>query len=78
MKVFTPDHKEARSDGFRAWLRSNGLDPSRIYRLELDGTTATVFEYLLRDGKFYVNDARDDVARRAPYQVQVSPWEASA
>ena len=63
-----------RYDQLTAWMRSQGLDPVNIYRIEihpLDSPRARVYEYD-RDEAGRMRLVGDDIAKREPYDLALS------
>lgn len=59
----------ARDAGFVTWLRAQGLNPEHMYQIDIDGLSATVYEYATKGGKHYIDPATHDAARRKPRKV---------
>lgn len=71
MRTVEAGDRIARKPQFLAWLRGQGLIPSDIYRIDIDGDTATVYEYKKNaGGNRYVKGG--EVAKREPYTVTLT------
>lgn len=71
MIVYRAADPATRQVAFLDWLREQGLTAGNIYQLDVDGTTATVYEYDRdAEGKFY--PVNGSAAKREPYTVTLS------
>jgi hypothetical protein len=62
----------ARSEVFLDWLRDHGIDPKRVYHVDIsidavDSPTITVYRYAVNpDGMMYADPETGDAATEAP------------
>lgn len=70
MRVFEAGDDICRDARFLAWVVEQGLEPNRIYRMDVGETTATVYEFRL-DAKGKFINQNGQVARREPYVVAI-------
>lgn len=63
---------DERREEFCTWLGDHGLDPNRIYRVEVGVLNAKIFEFAVDDsGTMYKDPATGEAAKREPYKIPV-------